>query len=241
MRFMLMHKVDAQSEAGIPPSMELMMEMGKLIEDGVKAGVFVGGEGLKPTAQRVRLVFSKGKRTITKGPLRGNNEVLAGFSLLKVRSLDEAIEWATRFAAVVGDVEIELGPVNEPWDFGMPKPEGDIPVRVLALHKADKRSEAGERPTPETLQAMSALISEMTAAGVFGGGEALEPSSKGSRITIKQGHVSVVDGPFAESKELISGYAILQLPSQKEAIEWATRFAKLTGSEEIDVREVSER
>jgi hypothetical protein len=79
----------------------------------------------------------------------------------------------------------------------------------------------------------------MTAAGVFAGGEALEPSAKGSRITIKQGNVNVLDGPFAESKELISGYAILQLQSKQEAVDWATRFAKLTGAEEIDVRALS--
>ena len=240
MRFMLMHKVDAQSEAGIPPSLELMMEMGKLIEDGVKAGVFLGGEGLKASTHRVRLVFSKGKRTITRGPLRGGNELPASFTLLKVKSLDEAIEWASRFAAVMGDMEIELGPVNEPWDFGMPKPEGDVPLRFLALHKADKRTEAGKRPSPEVMQAMAALVSEMTTAGVFGGGEGLEPSSKSSRITIKQGRASVMDGPFAESKELISGYAILQLKSKDEAIAWATRFAKISGAEEIDVRPVSE-
>src|SRR5207253_930670 len=118
----------------------------------------------RPSSQRLRLVFSKGKRTITKGPLRGHNELPAGFVLLKVKSQEEAIEWASRFAAVVGDVEIELGPVTEPWDLGMmPKPEGEVPLRFLALPKANKIYEAGEAPPPELMQAMGAMISEMTA------------------------------------------------------------------------------
>src|SRR4051812_33246100 len=113
MRFMVMHKVDAQMEAGGPPSARIIQEMGQLVQGALKSGVFKDGAGLHPSSRRVRLVFEAGKRTITRGPFPGSNELLASFAMVKAASMDHAIELASRAAEVVGDAEIEIGPVVE--------------------------------------------------------------------------------------------------------------------------------
>jgi hypothetical protein len=100
------------SEAGVLPSKEVFREMGKFNEDLVKAGVMLSGEGLHPTSKGVRVKFSGEKRTIIDGPFTESKELIAGFWLWQVRSMDEAIEWVKR-APFGGGVEIEIRPVFE--------------------------------------------------------------------------------------------------------------------------------
>jgi hypothetical protein len=242
MRFILMHKQDKHSEAGLPPSPELMAAMGALLTEGAKAGVFLSGEGLHSSSKRARLNFSGGKCTVTNGPFNGSNELIAGFVMMKVKSKEEALEWAGRLAKVLGDGEIEVGQVKEAWDLGLcPKPEGAA-MRFLLLRKADRQSEAGVWPTPAQSAAIATLIEEMKTAGVFISAEWLQPSSRGARLTISHGKRTVVDGPFTESKELIGGFAMIQADSKEGAIAWAFRFATVlsnagaVGDIEIDVR-----
>ena len=123
MRYLCIHKADATTEAGLPPRAELLEGIGPLLEDMQKAGVFRSAEGLRPSSTGVRLSFSKGKRTLTKGPFTGGNELVAGFLLVQVETLDDAVDWASRFAEAVGDVEIDVRPLTEYWDIGVvPKP-----------------------------------------------------------------------------------------------------------------------
>lgn len=241
MRFMSMHKSTASMEAGDPPSPEIMAGIGPLIEEMMNAGAFVSGEGLRPTAYGVRLHFSGGQRTITQGPFAGSNELIDRYLIVRVHSIEEAIEWATRFADGVGDSEIDVRPVVEPWDIGMmEKPPGQTTTRYMILHKANARSEGGERPTRASLDAFQALTNEMTAADVLLSTEALQPSSKSVRLHYKGGQRTVMDGPFTESKELIAGYSIVEVPSIGDAIEWAWRFAALIGDVEMDIRPLAE-
>jgi hypothetical protein len=246
MRFILMHKQDPASEAGVPPSQELMARMGKLLSEGAAAGLFHSGEGLHSSSKRARLNFSTGQRTVTNGPFTGSNELIAGFAMLKVKSKEEAIEWASRLTTIMGDVETEIGQVKEPWDLGLcPKPD-EAPMRFLLLRKAGDKSEAGIPPTPQQISEIAKLTEEMVKAGVFLSAEQFEPSSKGARLTFSGGKRTVVDGPFIESKELIGGFAMIQVNSKEDAIEWASRFAKVlsdanvAGDIEIDVRQVQE-
>jgi hypothetical protein len=241
MRVMIMHKVNESTEAGVLPGPEVLAGMGRLIREMVQAGVFLDAAGLQPSSTRVRLNFSRGERRVTRGPLTGRNELIAGFALMKVGSMEEAIEWATRFAQVVGDVEIDVGPVTEPWDLGVaPKPAGVVPLRVLAMHKADESSEAFAAPRPEMMAEMGKLIEEMTKAGVLLATEGLKPSSEGWRLRYSGGKRAVIDGPFAESKELIAGYVMLQVKSREEILDWAGRFANVVGNVEMDVRPLFE-
>jgi hypothetical protein len=235
MRFMVMHKVDANMEAGGPPPARIIQEMGQYVQGAIKAGVFKDGAGLHPSSKRVRLVFERGTRTVTPGPLEGRNELLASFAMIKADSTDHAIEIATRFAGVLGDVEIEIGPVVEPWDIGvMPRP-ADPPKRFLLLRKADRAFEAGA-PAPA---ALTRLVDELTRDGVVISTATLAPSAGGARYRKTGGKRVWTDGPFTESKELVAGFSIIELPSLADARAWAEAYAAILGDNEVDVRPVA--
>ena len=119
MRVMVMVKADADSEAGVMPSEELLAAMGKFNEELVKAGVMLAGEGLAPSSKGVRVKFSGEQRRVVDGPFSETKELIAGFWLWQVRSMDEAIEWAKRCPNPMGaGGELEIRPVFETDDFG---------------------------------------------------------------------------------------------------------------------------
>jgi len=237
MRFMIMHKMTEEMERGDPPDPAIIAGVGKLIGEGVKEGVFIGGEGLKPSSQRTHIAYRAGKRTVTDGPFSEAKELVGGFALMRVKSKEEAISWADKFAAILGDVELFMGPVVEPWDIGMaPKPKNP-PLRYLSMHKLDELA-AETPPDPALVQKMGALIDEMTQAGVLQSTGGLTSTRKGARIHYKGGKHTIVDGPFAESKELVAGFAILELPSMDAAIEWGIRFGEIVKVNEVEVRQM---
>ena len=116
MRFMVIVKADKNSEAGVMPSREILTAMGKFNEELVKAGVMLAGEGLHPTSKGKRVRFSAGKHTVIDGPFSESKELIAGFWLWQVKSLEEAIEWLKR--APFEDTEVEIRQVFEAADFG---------------------------------------------------------------------------------------------------------------------------
>ena len=114
-------------------------------------------------------------------------------------------------------------------------------MRVMVLVKADKNSEAGILPTTELLSDMGKFNEELAKAGVMLAGEGLHPSSKGARVRFSGSKRTVIDGPFAEKKELIAGFWLIQVTSKEEAIEWVKRCPNPTGAEsEIEIRQVFE-
>ena len=117
MRCMVFVKASKESEAGVLPSTELLTNMGKFNEELVKAGVMLAGEGLKPSSAGKRIAFTAGKPTITDGPFAETKELIAGFWLWQVRSMEEAVEWLKRSPFGPGD-EVEIRPVFEAEDFG---------------------------------------------------------------------------------------------------------------------------
>ena len=119
MKVMVLVKATADSEAGVMPSPELLEAMGKFNEELVDAGVMLAGEGLKPTSQAVRIGFDGPSRRVIDGPFAETRELVAGFWLWQVRSLDEAIEWAKRCPNPMPDPsELEIRPLYEAADFG---------------------------------------------------------------------------------------------------------------------------
>ena len=134
MRFMVMHKMTAEMEKGLAPDPEIIAGVGRLIQEGLKDKVFVSGEGLWPSSERTRITYVSGKRSISDGPFSEAKELIGGFSLLRVRSREEAIAWCDRFAAVIGDLDVVLGPVVEPWDLGMAPKPAKPPLRFLSLY-----------------------------------------------------------------------------------------------------------
>lgn len=109
-------------------------------------------------------------------------------------------------------------------------------MRFMMLYKPGK--EATAPPSEKEIAAMGNLIQEMAKAGVLLATDGLQPSSKGARIKATEGGFTITDGPFAEAKELIAGYAIVQVKSKQEAIEWAKRFLNVVGRGESEIREM---
>ena len=119
MRFMVMVKATADSEAGLMPSTEMLAEMGRFNEELVKAGVMQAGEGLDPSAKGARVRFSGKNRTVIDGPFAETKELVAGFWIWRCASLQEAIDWVKRCPnPMPGDSEIEIRQIFEAEDFG---------------------------------------------------------------------------------------------------------------------------
>jgi hypothetical protein len=114
---MVLVPASKESEAGIMPDTKLLADMGKFNEQLVKAGVMLAGEGLKPTSQAVRVKFSGDKPTVIDGPFTESKELIAGFWLWQVKSMEEAVEWIKR-APFGGGTSIEIRPIFEAADFG---------------------------------------------------------------------------------------------------------------------------
>ena len=117
MRVLGLLKADAESEAGAPPSAELIERMGAFIEEVVKAGVLLATDGLKPSAEGKRVKYANGKTTVRDGPFTESKELVASYALFQVENLDDAIHWTTRFLEVLGEGEVELRPIFEATDF----------------------------------------------------------------------------------------------------------------------------
>ena len=244
MRFMMLVKATKDFEAGVLPDEKLLSEMAKWTAELVKAGARLESGRLQPSSQGVRVRYANGKLTVTDGPFAESKELIAGFCLIQAPSREEAIAWAKRVPFQEG--EIEVRPLYELFDFPVDaaeKPDGwrekeeqiraapparkPGTVRYLGIVKADRDTEAGVLPDQKLLAAMGAFMEEGVKSGVFLSGEGLQPSSKGARVRFSGSKRLVTDGPFAETKELVAGYAILQFTSKAEAIEWSKRFVQV--------------
>lgn len=184
--------------------------------------------------------------------------------LVEAASKDAAVEWAKRVTMREGEVEIR--PLFELDDFPVDPAEeaggwrdkeeafraAPAPARrpgtrrYFGLLKADANTEAGVMPDEKLLAAMGAFFDEGVQAGLILGGEGLHPSSKGTRVRYAGSKRTVIDGPFAETKELVAGYAVLQAASRDEVIAWTKRFVavdapgRLHQECECEVREILE-
>lgn len=237
MRFMIIHTTNEHWESGAIPDQALIERVGTILGSMANAGTLLGAEGLGPSAQGVRLRFAKGERTIIQGPLTGGNELPSGFSILRVRSIEGAIEWATRQAQITGDAEVDIRPVHEPWDVGMaPRPAGLSTRRYMVLRKATPETEAGAPLAAQARSALSALIGETTQAGLYLTGETMAPSRAGRRCLNTAAGKTFYDGPFAETKELLGGFVIVSAASLDDACRWVPGYIDAVGARTVDVR-----
>jgi hypothetical protein len=120
MRFMIIVKGNKDTEAGVMPEESLMAEMARYHEELVKAGALLDASGLQPTSKGARIRYSKGKRTVIDGPFAESKELIAGYTIIQVKSREEAMEWARRFPAPMGEdqeAEIEIRQLFELDDF----------------------------------------------------------------------------------------------------------------------------
>jgi hypothetical protein len=244
MRFMMLVKANDEFEAGVFPNEKLLSEMAAYTEELVKAGALISSERLQPSSNGVRVHYANGKFVLTDGPFAETKELIAGFCLIQANSTEEAIEWAKRVPFQEGEVEVR--PLFELTDFpvdptekpdgwrereeqfrAVPPPRKPQTRKYMGLIKADQNTEAGVLPDEKSLADMGAFMEEGVRSGIYLSGDGLQPSSKGARIRYSGSQRMVTDGPFAETKELIAGYAILQFTSKAEAIEWTKRFVQV--------------
>ncbi len=214
--------------------------------------------------------MSGGKYTVTDGPFAEAKELVAGFWLIQAGSKEEAIEWAKRVPFDDGEVEIRqlfeledfpVDPSEQPDGWRQSEQQfrdttvaqnptfalgGGKTMRFLCFVKADKATEAGVLPDEKALSGMGAFLEEVTKSGVLLGGEGLQPTSKGARVHFSGPRRTVIDGPFTESKELVAGFAIIQVNSKAEAIEWSRRFlavdvgGRLNNEAACEIRQIFE-
>jgi len=119
MRVMVLIKADADSEAGVMPSEKLLTDMGNYNEELVNAGIMLAGDGLKPSSEGVRVRFSGDKRTVIDGPFSETKELLAGFWIWQVNSMQEAVDWVKRGPNPMNsETDVEIRPIFESEDFG---------------------------------------------------------------------------------------------------------------------------
>jgi hypothetical protein len=232
MRFMMMVKSSTEAENGVMPTEAELTEMGAFNEQLMKAGVLLAGEGLHPSSKGARLRISGGKTTVTDGPFAEAKELVAGYWLIQAKSKEEVLDWAKRVPFREGAVEVR--PLYEAEDFGeVPPGTAEKPARpqrkpgtkrFFCMLKADKKTEAGEPASPALLQEMGGFMQELTEQGVVLEGDGLKPTSYGARVYYDRDKRTIVDGPFAESKEIIAGYAVVQFASLEEAVEMSRRM-----------------
>ena len=242
MRFIIMHRTNAHWESGALPGPALIARVGALLGGLANAGVLLGAEGLRPSAEGVRLRFAAGKRLVIDGPFDGEDTLPAGFSIVRVASLADAIEWASRQAEALGGaetMEFDIRPVTEPWDIGLsPAPGGITARRYMVLRNATPSTESGAaRPLPQRT-APASLAPDGPGGVVHLQSEIMRPSRKGRRYKNARDGISVVDGPFTETKELIAGYIIASAASLDDAGRLAQEYLDVVEAGEVEVREL---
>jgi uncharacterized glyoxalase superfamily protein PhnB len=162
MRFMVMVKATEDSEAGVMPTQELMAEMGRFNEELVKAGIMEAGEGLHPSSKGARVQFSGARRSVVDGPFAETKELVAGFWLWKVKSMQEAVEWVKRCPnPMPGDSEIEIRPIFAAEDFGAEFTpelrEQEDRLRAEIAHR-QQGQQGGVNPVPDAAGAIPYLV-----------------------------------------------------------------------------------
>ena len=249
MRFMVLVKSSAQSEAGVMPDEKMLSEMGKYNEELIRTGALLAADGLQPSSKGARVRLAQGKVRNIDGPFAEAKELVGGYWILQFPSYEQALATLERAPFPTG--EIEIRPLYEPEDFPLDVSEqpggwrdqevaaraeaaqGAPPARIpgtrryLSFLKADKYTEAGGPATPELLAEMGGLMEEMMKAGVMLSGDGLKPSREGKRIVFEGEKRTVIDGPFAETKELIAGVCLMQTRTLAEALEWSRRMLEI--------------
>ncbi len=137
MKVMVIVKANKDSEAGVMPSPQLLADMGKFNEELAKAGVLLAAEGLRPSSKGKRVRFSGSNRIVIDGPFAETKELVAGFWLWKVQSVEEAVAWLKR-APFDGGTEVEIRPVHEPEDFAPCDPTGELRAAEARLREQGK-------------------------------------------------------------------------------------------------------
>ncbi|SDE11257.1 Uncharacterized conserved protein [Variovorax sp. CF079] len=228
MRYVILRKAGPHGEAGLFPPLSPVP--GIVLHESAE---------LQPSAAGVRISFSDKGPQQTPGPFTESKQVVAGLSIVEADSQQTAIDWLRD--APVGDAEAEFEIRETGCAGGLSgiDPSGAATKpRFLILVKADAATEAEAPSDPARLAAMARRNDEGVKAGVLLSGDGLRSTARSTRVKLAGGRNSVMDGPFAEAKELVAGYWLIQADSLDEAIAWVRRYPYAQERPEVEIRPV---
>ena len=216
MRYMLIHTADPDVAAEWDES-ENWASFSSWLEETVRSGVNLQGGRLRPTADATTIKIRDGELIITDGPYAETKEQVAGYDVLECASLDEAVRWASRHPhSWLGSVEVRALPDSAP---AVPLPEpGEGKIRYMMLVCTDPAVDPREF---ENIEPVDPWVAETNGRGVRLYGSELEPPGSARTVRVREKHAIVTDGPFAETKEQIAGFDVLECADLDEAIEVA--------------------
>jgi hypothetical protein len=197
-------------------------------------------DGIALGSTRTRVTFTAGTPTAIESVPSGQDAV-GTFTIIDVESKQDAIEWVKRLPRGNGDEEIEIREGGCPG--GVPavrlstSPGSAGEKRFVVMLKADPYTETGRIAEEPRLRAMVKQNEASVKAGVMLAGEGLQPSSRGARVRFSGGKATVIDGPFAEAKELVAGFWLIQAKSKEDALEWVTSYPFPFDDAEVELRE----
>jgi hypothetical protein len=246
MQFMVMRRSDEATEAGRMPAAAVFDDMARYHEQLDEAGRVALALGLRPSSRAVRLKMGPGFESVTDGPFAETRELIAGFTVFEADTREQAIELLKSWPASDADATGASGvTVLELRETGCPGGCAQVPPatglddgRYVILLRADDGTEADRIPPQPMLDALNAFNAAQVAEGRLLAGDGLKASSSGARVKLAGGQASVIDGPFAEAKELIAGFWMIRAASMLDAIAWARTLPYPTGPYvEVEIRE----
>ncbi len=267
MKFILLlsgdRSTDTATAAAAAAGPEPAAAIDRFNQDLIDAGAWVEANGLQPTSEGFRIVAEDGDITLIDGPFTDLDPVLFGYWVIQVASREEALDWAGRVpldpdGPGSGNGRVEVRRLQELEDFpvtedesGWRERESELrialatpaepepgKIRYLMMFMADQKSEAGEMPDEKVLTEMGELIGELAGSGVFISGEGLHPSSDGARVEFRGGRRHIVDGPFAEAKELVAGFTVVEVDDRDQAVDIAMRGVRINGDGRSEIRKL---
>ena len=226
MQFMILRRADKRSESGRLSAAESDLLFAQL----------------QPSANAVRLTLSDGQTTVTPGPFADCAEMIAGFAIIDVPTIDDALDWIKRWPVSDSPVELEI---RESGCHGgcaqvLPPDGAGLQGQRFAILLRSSRPLDDEAPVPQDmLNALDAHNAVQARAGVLLAADGLRSSARGARVKMAHNTFSVIDGPFTEIKEMIAGFWLICVPGMEDAIAWAKRNPYPTGPHvEVEIRQL---
>ena len=217
MRYMLIHAADPGLAAKWDD--EAQAAFSSWLEESISAGVNLQGSRLRPSADATTVKIRDGRLIITDGPFAETKEQIAGYDVLECASLDEAVHWAGRHpSSWVGAIEVRALPDSAPA-VPLPGP-GEGKIRYVMLVCTDPAVDPEEFTR---IEPVDPWVAEMDGRGIRRYGSELEPPGSARTVRVRDSRAIVTDGPFAETKEQIAGFDVLECADLDEAIEVASR------------------
>jgi hypothetical protein len=210
----------------------LLAEYGAFTQAVKESGVHVGSNRLQPVGKGATVRIRDGETVVTDGPFAETKEQLGGYYLIDVETLDEALEWAAQIpSARIGSIEVR--PLY--GDVAVGETTGNAPQYTLLFYSDEQvTSKRPEEERKAVVAAYGALAEELRERGVYAAGAPLKPVATATTVRVRDGEEVVTDGPFAETKEQLGGFFLIEAPSLEQACEWAAKVpAAQYGSVEV--------